>query len=160
MRPSTRAWLLWIAALAYIVIAFNFAVDNEVIRVTQRSVHKAQPYEAVEHELPLGVIRLALKVRRHLPVYGSFGSWLIRKAGSVLIFGTVGYVAILLSRRGRPLDSNSTWIPLAAATGFSALVEWLQWPEEFGDIALDIGCGVLGGALAALLAHRLANRRT
>ena len=110
-----------------------------------REIEKAAP---VAHRvIPAPAKSVLRRVRELLPIYGSTGQWLARKGASVVYFGVVS-VLVWAARRRKPARLATTLlITVSAGVLMSALIELLEFPEEFGDEIFDLLCGATGGAL-------------
>jgi len=80
----------------------------------------------------------------------------LRKAYSVIAFAVIGYLAArALHERGRPVGALGTVATVALYSAAIELGQYLTGVREGAAYnALDIGCGALGGALAAIPARR------
>lgn len=149
---SRKRSLIWLLACAFLLVGAYFAWTARFERWAGEELREAAP--VARRVIPIPGKQLIRKTQEHLPVYGHPSQWLARKSASIVYFG-VAAAFVLALRRRRPSTLNETLlVTVAAGVGVSMIVEILEWPfgEAFGSEIFDLGCGLVGGIVAGLLA--------
>jgi uncharacterized membrane protein SirB2 len=160
--------MLWRIALGILllclsVLAFDLAMSYDVERHAERRTQtlSLSAHPRIDKHIPQGLHGVSLRLRRELAVNGSWLAWFARKVLSIVFFAIVGGLSIALVRRtAEPVCAKLTLISIGSATFLSAIIEYAQTGSPIADIAIDLGCGALGGFFAALLLRRTWSTRT
>jgi hypothetical protein len=153
VTPSRRRLLVLAAAVAFCGAAFYFALT----RTLEFAVASHLRY-LIDGLSPTGRATF-VAVISHLPVDEDPAAWIVRKAASIVFFGSVGAMARVFAADRVKSARSEALLVVGAAFVMSLAIEIYEYPETLGNEAFDLTCGLVGGLLA-LAAIRLFRRRT
>jgi hypothetical protein len=147
---GARRRFVWLLAAVFVLIGVYLAASHRFENWAGEALRQAAP--TARRVIPTRAKKILREGAEHLPVYGETSTWVARKSGSVVYFGIVALLALVIRKR-RPTSLRETLlVTVAAGVGMSTIVEIFEWPEAFGSELFDLGCGAAGGLIAGLLA--------
>lgn len=143
MSENARRIVAIVAGVVLCAVAFTLALTHSLeFAVSGRLRDVLGSLPPREHAAYMRLIS-------HLPIYEDPAAWFVRKAASVVFFGTVGAVARIVAGRRITSASRALLVVVGAAVAMSLAIEIYEYPESIGDEAFDLACGAVGGLIAA-----------